>query len=503
MSETTTRPAQLTRGGCIVPGFPHPLLASDQNAGWDRIRRAFARLRVWLEEVGTERLVVFSTGWPSVIGHQIQAHPCAEWVHVDHEFHSLGSIPYAFSFDPSFAETWKDAATRRGLQVRTVQYTGFPIDTGSVVLMKLLNPDQRFKVNIVSCNVYADRAETVVLGKATRDAIAAAGERTVAVAISALSARQHQHRVTPAEDRIALQKDDEWNRKLIELLKGGRLEDVSQLTRQVTREGNLDQKGKAIWWLSAVLGNTNSFEGDVLAYEPLCGTGGAVVSLTSGRSDLGEPEFDEDDVEVFRGERNVLSSQAPETDDATRSSLDRRLNEGSQRNMGRPPPASGEDKERSASRPVAEVATAIVLASAAPRPVGTYPHARVEGDFLFLSGIGPRHPVTGEVQGGAIRNEEGTPQPYDAAEQTRAVIENVKTVLGAAGASLHDVIDVTCYLIDMDRDFKAFNAVYADYFAGVQATRTTVAVSALPTPIAIEFKVIARKPGTEGRSDVK
>ena len=81
-------------------------------------------------------------------------------------------------------------------------------------------------------------------------------------------------------------------------------------------------------------------------------------------------------------------------------------------------------------------------------------------------------------------------------EKTEAVIENVRRILKAAGASLDDVIDVTAFLIDMDRDFKAYNAVYAKHFTSVGATRTTLAISALPTPIAVEFKVVARAPVT-------
>lgn len=127
----------------------------------------------------------------------------------------------------------------------------------------------------------------------------------------------------------------------------------------------------------------------------------------------------------------------------------------------------------------------------APAPVGAYPHARKVGELLFLSGVGPRQPGTNEIPGGPICTPEGEPRDYDAAAQTRAVIENVKVILEDAGSSLDKVVDVTAFLIDMDRDFTAYNGVYAEYFRGIQATRTTIAIRALPTPIAVEFKVIA------------
>jgi 2-aminomuconate deaminase len=127
----------------------------------------------------------------------------------------------------------------------------------------------------------------------------------------------------------------------------------------------------------------------------------------------------------------------------------------------------------------------------APRPVGAYPHARRVGDFLFISGMGPRQPGTDAIPGGPIRDADGQPLDYDAAAQTHAVIENIRRVLEASGASLENVVDCLCFLVDMDRDFKAFNAVYAEHFASIGPTRTTVAVRALPTPIAVELKVIA------------
>lgn len=133
----------------------------------------------------------------------------------------------------------------------------------------------------------------------------------------------------------------------------------------------------------------------------------------------------------------------------------------------------------------------IVMAPGAPAPVGAYPHARRVGGLLFLSGVGPRQAGTNAIPGGPIEDAEGNPLDYDARAQTRAVIENVKTILEAAGSSLEQVVDVTSYLVDMKRDFAAYNEVYKEYFSGIQAARTTVEVGALPTPIAVELKVIA------------
>ena len=295
-------------GGLIVPGLPHPLLAPTQNAGWQRLADAFDRARVAIENSEAELLVLYSTGWPSVIGHQIQAQPNPKWVHVDGQFHELGSIPYSFKIDADFAKHYETAAHKRGLHARTVAYEGFPIDTGSIVALKLLNPGNRIPACIVSCNMYADRAETVVLGKAAADALVLSGKKAFVVAVTALSNRMFTTPLQPADDRISSQKDDEWNRKILEILAQGRLEDVSQLARQFSREAFADSKFKAIWWLSSVMGSHNGFECVVEAYEALYGTGAAVVSLRDLGLQGADQEFDEDDVEVFRGERGVLKS---------------------------------------------------------------------------------------------------------------------------------------------------------------------------------------------------
>jgi len=141
-----------------------------------------------------------------------------------------------------------------------------------------------------------------------------------------------------------------------------------------------------------------------------------------------------------------------------------------------------------------------IRTAAAPRPVGAYPHARRVGDFIFVSGMGPRQPGTDEIPGGPIRDTEGEPRDYDVAAQTRAVIENIATVLDSAGSSLDDVVDVTVFLIDMERDFRTFNEEYGKTLGPIGPTRTTVAVSALPTPIAVELKVIAHCPALEADS---
>ena len=134
-----------------------------------------------------------------------------------------------------------------------------------------------------------------------------------------------------------------------------------------------------------------------------------------------------------------------------------------------------------------------IHASGAPTAVGHYPHARRFGNTLYLSGIGPRNPADNSIPGNDYFAD-GRIRHYDIAAQTHAVLANVRAVLDASGARWEDLIDVTVYLTDMLRDFKTYNAIWAEYFpdAATAPCRTTVGISALPTPIAIELKCIAR-----------
>src|SRR5438045_8354359 len=129
----------------------------------------------------------------------------------------------------------------------------------------------------------------------------------------------------------------------------------------------------------------------------------------------------------------------------------------------------------------------------APEPVGAFPHAKRVGNLLFLSGIGPRVRGSKEIPGVTI-DAAGNIVSYDIEKQCRAVFENVRLVLEDAGASWNDIVDVTVFLTNMKKDFPIYNQLYAEYFAGdskPNPTRPTIKITALPTPIAIELKVIA------------
>ena len=131
-----------------------------------------------------------------------------------------------------------------------------------------------------------------------------------------------------------------------------------------------------------------------------------------------------------------------------------------------------------------------IESSKAPEPVGLYPHARRVGNLLFLSGVGPRERATKKIPGVEL-NSDGSISSYDIEAQCHSVFRNVKSILEEAGCSWADLVDVTVYLTNMKDDFKTYNKLWAEYFKENPPCRTTIEINCLPTPIAIELKVIA------------
>ena len=131
-----------------------------------------------------------------------------------------------------------------------------------------------------------------------------------------------------------------------------------------------------------------------------------------------------------------------------------------------------------------------INSSRAPEPVGLYPHARRVGNLLFLSGVGPRERGSKKIPG-VEQDATGKIISYDIAEQCRSVFQNIKYILEDAGSSWDKIIDVTVFLTNMKDDFPIYNEIYAEHFKDNLPCRTTIEINCLPTPIAIELKVIA------------
>ena len=454
-----------------------------KSLAWQSLRDSYSLVHRQIEELNPDLILYFSTQWLSVLGYMFQGDPQPEWVHVDSNWHDLGEMPYSFEVDAEFAKIYSDEVGRFGFNTKVVNYRGFPIDTGTIVAQKLLNPNNKFKAAMVSCNMYSEKEENIKIGQAAARALARHGKKSVAVVVSNLSNRFEIKEIDPSADKISSLKDDEWNRKILDMFADGDIEDVSQSTREFARQANADMGFRGLWWLNGLCGETNDFKGNIFDYQPVWGTGSALIGLYP-EQEIQAKSFEE----CLAAQNSEEASQADLVNDvANREGKDNGL-------QGKVRFKSAEIiSEESPSKETSLAASAFekISSSNAPEPVGAYPHARKQGSFLFLSGVGPRKRATKEIPGVSFNNK-GEVIGYDIVLQTKSVIENIETILNDSGCGLKDIVDVQVFLTDMKKDFKKFNKIYTDYFSEIGATRTTVEVNALPTPINVEFKVIAQ-----------
>lgn len=240
------------------------------------LREGFRQAGERVQALRPDVLVLYSTQWISVLGHSFQTNPHPKGLHVDENWYDFGDFPFDFHVDAALGERAAKRAASLGLATKTVDYQGFPIDTGTLVALRFLNPDSRIPLAVVSCNIYAGQEDSLLLGKAVRQAIEESGKRAVAVACTGLSGRFFTEEIDPQADRFARAEDDEWNRRLLELMAQGKNAEVLARSGEFAQAAVADMGFKAFAWLMGVLG-TPSTPGKVLAYGPIWGTGAAVV----------------------------------------------------------------------------------------------------------------------------------------------------------------------------------------------------------------------------------
>lgn len=268
--------------GYVVPGLPHLVLGKEVGP-WAELRRAYRAAAESLERAKPDVLVVFSTQWISVLGHFFQGDPNPKGVHVDENWHDLGDLPFDLRVDVELAQKAVEVAEASGLQARTVNYHGFPLDTGTLIALRFLNRLNTIPICSVACNIYAGRDDEVALGRATAQAIRQLGRRAVAVACTGLSGHLFREDISPDRDRIAQPQDDEWNRRLLDLIGQGKSLEVMDIIPQYAKETAADMMFKAFYWLMGMLGSRN-VPGKVLGYGPLWGGGAAIVEFEAGKS---------------------------------------------------------------------------------------------------------------------------------------------------------------------------------------------------------------------------
>ncbi len=268
------------RFAALVPGLPH-LLAAAPAPGWQALADATRALGEAWRAAGVDSLVVVSTQWFSVLGIQVQMRPVMRGTRVDENWYGFdfGTIDYEVRTDVDISARWLSELRADGFQARPTEHAHFPVDTGLVTALKLLDPERRFSVAQASLNLYGDAASVERLGACAARAAAGRGGRTALLAISGLSSEPHRVWIEPGQDRIASPGNERWDRRILDLLAAGQVDEAFGLRDEYARAALADSQLRALGFLrgaSALSGNAK-----VRAYAPIWGTGGAVVDWTS------------------------------------------------------------------------------------------------------------------------------------------------------------------------------------------------------------------------------
>lgn len=261
----------------LVPGMPH-VLAAEPAPSWARLGDAMRRTGDRLRAAGVQTVVMVSTQWFTVLGHQVQTDPHLVGTHCDENWYryDYGRQRYDIPVDTELALAWADAIDARGLQSRRTRYAGFPVDNGTITAMNLLDPEHRFGLALVSCNLYAGADAMQVLGEAAAAAADGLGRRIGVVVVSGLSSQLIQKWISPGDDRVS-DGHETWDRRMVDLIVDRKHEDVLALREEYARAARADSQLRVYPFLvGAGVGALESCE--LLEYGPIWGTGAAVVN---------------------------------------------------------------------------------------------------------------------------------------------------------------------------------------------------------------------------------
>lgn len=267
-------------GAALVPGMPQ-LLAADPAESWKRLSLAAKEVGRFLHNQRPDVVVMLSTQWFTVLGHQFQMDPNPKGRYVDENWYNFdyGHLAYDIPVDVDFTREWAGQTEAEGFQARLTRYDGFPIDTGTIVATNLLDPEHELPISLVSCNLYAPAEDLERIGSTARRAAERLGKRIAVVTVSGLSSGLIQEWIRPDEDRISGRAHDRWNRKMLALLADSKIDEVLDQREAYAREAQVDSQFRAVAFLAGT--GALAVPADVLEYGPVWGTGAAVLRWVS------------------------------------------------------------------------------------------------------------------------------------------------------------------------------------------------------------------------------
>jgi 2-aminophenol/2-amino-5-chlorophenol 1,6-dioxygenase subunit alpha len=259
----------------LVPGLPH-LLRPELNSSYRDLANACKDVGDEFKNLGVKRILYYSTQWLSVLGQSVQMRPRVRGLHVDENWYDMASFEFDFRIDLALAENLICLSRESGFQVRSIDYDGFPVDTGTIVADQLLNPS-KIPTCMYSCCVYSDYEETIKIGQLMAQSAADLDGLTAIVVVSGLSGRFFTHKIDYGSDKIRDDRDDRWNQQILSAMQDARWDQVELMRSEYCQSAKVDMGFKGL----AVLKGAGAFEGDrrlvTKAYGPIYGTGAAVL----------------------------------------------------------------------------------------------------------------------------------------------------------------------------------------------------------------------------------
>ncbi len=259
----------------LIPGSPLPYVQRD-NPPWGKLADAMDLAGKALLASEPDTIVVYSTQWMAVLDQLWQTKPHMKDVHVDENWHEYGDLPFDISIDTALAEAAVKATNEASIKSKGVNYDKFPIDTGTIMVANFLNPGNKLPLLITANNLYHDWKITEQLGQIAGAEADKLNRKIAVVGVGGLSGSFERHTINLAEDKVASDTEDKWNRKILSLMEQGDVKTLLAEYPNYASKAKVDMGFKHFAFIMGALGGTFS-SATVHGYGPLYGAGGAVV----------------------------------------------------------------------------------------------------------------------------------------------------------------------------------------------------------------------------------
>ncbi|MGR9090781.1 MAG: DODA-type extradiol aromatic ring-opening family dioxygenase [Gammaproteobacteria bacterium] len=261
----------------LIPGSPLPYVQRD-NPPWGALADAMDAAGAALVASQPETIAIYSTQWLAVLDQLWQVRPNPHGLHVDENWHEYGELPFDMRTDVELAEAALAATDAYGIRSKGVDYDQFPVDTGTIVASNFLDPGNKLKSLVTANNLYHDWDITVNLGQVVHDAADKLDRRVAIVGVGGLSGAFFRHVIDIADDHIASESDDTWNRRILALMEAGDMEGLAAACPDYAQQARVEMGFKHFAYVLGGIGGKFA-SATVHGYGPLYGAGGAVVEF--------------------------------------------------------------------------------------------------------------------------------------------------------------------------------------------------------------------------------